>query len=214
MKYPVYNQRGEKLKDISLPKEIFGQKLLTELLHQVVVAQQANRRPVIAHTKIRSEVRGGGRKPWRQKGTGRARAGSTRSPIWKGGGVTFGPRKDRNYRQKINQKMAQKALLIALSTKVSDKEMKILDKITLPEPKTKLMQKILEKLSLSGSIMMVVNRDNRLLKRAGRNLKKTKVIFTEQINALDVLSYHHLLITLPAIENLKKRFLPQSEKSL
>ena len=212
MKYPVYNQRGEKLKDIILPKEIFEQKLLTELLHQVVVAQQANRRSVIAHTKIRSEVRGGGRKPWRQKGTGRARHGSIRPPIWKGGGITFGPRKDKNYQQKINRKMAQKALLVALSTKAKDKEMKILDKISLSEPKTKLMQKILDKLSLSGSIMIVVSRDNRLLKRAGRNLEKTRIVFAEQINALDLLSYRNLLITLPAIENLKKRFLPQSEK--
>lgn len=212
MKYPVYNQHGEKLKDVLLPKEIFAQELSAKLLHQVVVAQQANRRLIIAHTKIRSEVRGGGRKPWRQKGTGRARHGSIRSPIWKGGGITFGPRKDRNYQQKINRKMAQKALLMALSTKVEDKEMKILDKISLPEPKTKLMQEILEKLSLSGSVMVVASRDNKLLKRAGRNLEKTKIVFAEQINALDILSYRNLLITLPAIEGLKKRFLPKSEK--
>jgi large subunit ribosomal protein L4 len=212
MKYPVYNQRGEKLKDIVLPKEIFEQELLSELLQQVVVAQQANRRSVIAHTKIRSEVSGGGRKPWRQKGTGRARHGSIRSPIWRGGGITFGPRKDKNYKQKINRKMAQKALLIALSTKAKDQEMKILDKISLPEPKTKLMQIILDKLSLPGSIMIVINKDNRLLKRAGRNLEKTRIVFVEQINALDLLSYRNLLITLPAIENLKERFLPQSEK--
>ncbi len=212
MKYPVYNQRGEKLKDIILPKEIFEQELLSELLHQVVVAQQANRRPVIAHTKIRSEVSGGGRKPWRQKGTGRARHGSIRSPIWRGGGITFGPRKDKNYKQKINRKMAQKALLIALSTKAKDKEMKIIDKISLPEPKTKLMQNILDKLSLPGSMMIVVNKDNRLLKRAGRNIEKTRIVFVEQINALDLLSYRNLLITLPAIESLKERFLPQPEK--
>ncbi len=212
MKYPVYNQRGEKLKDIILPKEIFEQELLSELLHQVVVAQQANRRSVIAHTKIRSEVSGGGRKPWRQKGTGRARHGSIRSPIWRGGGITFGPRKDKNYKQKINRKMAQKALLIALSTKAKDKEMKILDKIFLPEPKTKLMQNILDKLSLPGSMMIVVNKDNRLLKRAGRNIEKTRIVFVEQINALDLLSYRNLLITLPAIETLKERFLPQPEK--
>ena len=212
MKYPVYNQRGEKLKDIVLPKEIFEQELLSELLQQVVVAQQANRRSVIAHTKIRSEVSGGGRKPWRQKGTGRARHGSIRSPIWRGGGITFGPRKDKNYKQKINRKMAQKALLIALSTKAKDKEMKILDKIFLPEPKTKLMQNILDKLSLPGSMMIVVNKDNRLLKRAGRNLEKTRLVSVEQINALDLLSYRNLLITLPAIETLKERFLPQPEK--
>jgi len=108
MKYPVYNQRGEKLKDIVLPKEIFEQELLSELLHQVVVAQQANRRSVIAHTKIRSEVSGGGRKPWRQKGTGRARHGSIRSPIWRGGGITFGPRKDKIISKRLIEKWLKK----------------------------------------------------------------------------------------------------------
>ena len=112
MKYPLFNQKGEKIGEVSLPKEIFGQDLNEDLLHQAIVVEEANQRKVIAHTKIRSEVSGGGVKPWRQKGTGRARVGSIRSPLWKGGGTTFGPRKERVFRKKINQKMKKKLILL------------------------------------------------------------------------------------------------------
>ena len=135
-KYPLWNQKGEKIGEVTLPKEVFGQKMNDNLVHQAAMTEEANRRIPIAHTKDRSEVSGGGVKPWRQKGTGRARAGSIRSPIWKGGGTTFGPRKERVFGKKMNRKMRNKALTMILSSKVDDKELKVLDKLSLKEPKT------------------------------------------------------------------------------
>ncbi len=117
MNISVYNQEGKEVGSTVLPKEIFGLEVSPDLVHQVVLSQTSNRRVAVAHTKDRSDVRGGGRKPWRQKGTGRARHGSRRSPIWKGGVVTFGPNKQRNFKKKINKEMRKKALLMGLSAK-------------------------------------------------------------------------------------------------
>ena len=146
MKYPVYNTSGEEVKQAELNPAIFGVKVKKELVHQVAMAQMNNARPVLAHTKDRSEVRGGGRKPWKQKGTGRARHGSTRSPLWAGGGVTFGPTKDRNFTQKINKKMKRKALFMCLSDRVKDSNLILLDKLELAAAKTREMDKLLRNL--------------------------------------------------------------------
>ena len=127
MKVPLYNIEGKEEGTALLPKEIFEVKMNADLVHQVVVSQMSNRRQITAHTKDRSEVRGGGRKPWRQKGTGRARAGSSRSPLWKGGGVTFGPRKDRNFKKEIPAKIRKKALFMVLSEKAKENTVIILD---------------------------------------------------------------------------------------
>jgi len=129
----TYNQKGEKTEQIELPKEIFGKEFKPDLIHQVVVSMQSSQRQGTAHAKNRSEVRGGGKKPWRQKGTGRARHGSTRSPIWIGGGVTFGPTKDRNYKKSIPKKMRRAALLSTLSAKAKDKEIAIIDEIKIKQ---------------------------------------------------------------------------------
>lgn len=142
----IYNQKAEQVGDIKLSDKIFGVKINEGLVHQAVVAQMANMRQVLAHTKDRSEVRGGGRKPWRQKGTGRARAGSIRSPIWIGGGVTFGPRKTRNFKKKINKKMSQTATMMVLSDKVNNKKFTVLDKLEISEFKTKIFDKMLKEL--------------------------------------------------------------------
>ena len=131
MKYPVYSQSGEKIGETLLPKEVFGVKTSPDLLWQVVRAYQANQRQTTAHTKTRGEVRGGGRKPWRQKGTGRARASSLRSPLFRGGGTVFGPTSEKDYRQKINQKAKKLALRSALSLKAKDKEMVIVENLHL-----------------------------------------------------------------------------------
>ena len=145
-KVNIYNQKAEPVGELKLSDQVFGVKANKSLVHQAVVAQMGNERQVLAHTKDRSEVRGGGRKPWRQKGTGRARAGSIRSPIWKGGGVTFGPAKDRNFKKNINQKMRQKAMLMALSDRVAGNNLIVLDKLAMPEFKTKTFEAMLKAL--------------------------------------------------------------------
>ena len=147
MEIATYNQQGKETGTIELPESIFGLKWNADLVNQVVNAQRSNQRQTVAHSKGRSEVRGGGKKPWRQKGTGRARHGSIRSPIWKGGGVTHGPTKERNFYKKVNKKMSKKALFVALSAKARDNEIMALDEIKLKEPKTKLAYEITKNIS-------------------------------------------------------------------
>lgn len=147
-KATVYNTSGEKVKEMELNPKVFALEVQSELITQAVVAQQANRRQNLAHTKDRSEVAGGGRKPWRQKGTGRARHGSIRSPLWRSGGITFGPRKNRNYSAKINKKAKRKAILMSLSDKAANQKIILLDKMSLEEAKTKKFFEILQNLKL------------------------------------------------------------------
>ncbi len=206
----VLNQQKEKVGSMDLPKSIFDVKLNSDLVHQIYLAMMANQRIAIAHTKGRGEVRGGGRKPWRQKGTGRARHGSIRSPIWRGGGVTFGPKKTRNFSQKINKKMKNKALLMLLSQKFKDGNLFILDKFAVSEPKTKLMAKILtlilDKPKLKKSydvLILTANPDERLI-RSGRNLVKTWISEAKSINVIDLLKYKYLVITKEVVEVLEK----------
>src|SRR3989338_7773386 len=162
-KFPVYNVNGEKVSDVELNPDIFGVAIKPQLVQHAIVIQQANARQVLAHTKNRGEVAGGGRKPWRQKGTGRARHGSTRSPIWIGGGVTFGPRNERNFEKKINKKMKRKALLMALSTKVADSQLVIFDDLKMKEAKTKTMANAITKVSklLKPKSLFVLNPENK-----------------------------------------------------
>lgn len=143
MKTDIYNAQGKKSGSIELPESVFGVAWNDSLMHQVVTAMQANARTPVAHTKTRGDVRGGGRKPWQQKGTGRARHGSIRSPIWKGGGVTHGPRNDKNYAREIPKKMRAKALFMALSRKLKDGEVIFVDSFGFETPKTALAQKAL-----------------------------------------------------------------------
>jgi len=213
LKIKVYNQKAEELKDLSLDDKIFGVKANNELLNQAVVSQRANTRQVLAHTKDRSEVSGGGKKPWKQKGTGRARAGSNRSPIWIGGGVTFGPTKERNFKKKINQKMKQKALLMALSDKVATKSLLILDKLELTEYKTKAFDAVLS--SLEKKVLknerrniLVINAGSRnQIFYSGRNLTGVKIINQNNINLLDLLSHRYLLVTEDVIKTWEKKYI-------
>ncbi len=213
MKIPVYNQKGEEVVKADLPAEIFEVELNSDLVHQVVVAQMANSRKVIAHTKDRSEKRGGGRKPWRQKGTGRARHGSIRSPIWKGGGVTFGPTKDRNFSKSINKKMKRRALLMTLTSKVKDKELVLLDKLELAESKTKLMVKIFNNLKnkfkkdLDKGTLVVLPQTDLKISRAVKNIPKIKTIRADSLNVLDILNHRYLLILQDSIEVIKKTYI-------
>lgn len=212
LKIKIYNQASEEVKDLELADNIFAVSANPELLHQAIVAQNNNSRQVLAHTKTRSEVAGGGKKPWKQKGTGRARAGSSRSPIWIGGGVTFGPRKDRNFKQKINQKMKQKAIFMALSDRVATKSMAVVDKIDLKEYKTKAVETILNDFDKKifktdrRSILIITSLKDDKLKYSLRNLQNTKLINLDNINLVDILNYRNLLLTESAVATFTKRY--------
>lgn len=212
LKIKVYNQSVAAVKDLELAEKIFGVKANNELLHQAVIAQMANARQVLAHTKDRSEVSGGGKKPWKQKGTGRARVGSSRSPIWIGGGVTFGPTKDRNFKKKINQKMKQKALFMALSDKLSTNSLVILDNLEFAEYKTKKFNTLLtdlEKKVLNNTrrdILVINETKEEKAKYSGRNLKGVKIINLENINLVDLLNYKNLLLTEAVVKVLSERY--------
>ena len=207
MKIDLYNQNGEKIGTTELPETVFGVEVKDRVLHQAVVAQMANMRQVIAHTKDRSEVRGGGKKPWRQKGTGRARHGSRRSPLWVGGGVTFGPTKYRNFEKKINTKARRKATLMALSGKAKDKELIVLDRIELAAAKTKEMAAIVARVvpDVSPALLMLPAK-NETIKRAGRNIADFKILNVGNINVLDLLSYKYLVLTQDTVEALNKKY--------
>ena len=209
----VYNQEGKEVGKAELPAEVFDVAMNNDLVHQAVVAQMANSRQVLAHTKDRGEVRGGGHKPWRQKGTGRARHGSIRSPIWKGGGVTFGPTKERVFAKKINKKMKRKALLMVLSTKVKDKEIVLLDKLELAEAKTKQMIEVINNLKTKikidlakGTLIVLASSDQKII-RAVKNIPKIKTIRADSLNVLDILSYRYLLMPQGAIEVIEKTYI-------
>ena len=208
MKYPVYNQEGKELDTaITLPKEIFDVKFNADLVHQISVSLSANKRQISAHTKNRGEVRGGGKKPWRQKGTGRARHGSSRSPIWKGGGITHGPRKDRIFEVEIPKKMRRKALFMVLTQKAKDNQLVILDKIELKVGKTKEMAKSLAKLPCNNQATLIAmsNYDKKIF-LASRNIKKTTIEDARNLNVLDVLSSKYLLLTKESIKTIEETF--------
>ena len=201
MKTNVYNLNNEVVGEIELPDDIFAREWNPDLVHQILVGMAANRRQPLAHAKGRAEVSGGGAKPWRQKGTGRARHGSRRSPIWVGGGVTFGPTKDKNYQVKINKKMAKAALRSALSKKVSDGELKVVDSLKTDWSKTKQWATALKILDASN-VLLVPTSENKLIYRACRNLPKTKCLSANSLNTEDVLKHKNLLIDKEAVKHL------------
>ncbi len=213
IKYKVYNQNGESVGEQKLSDRIFKIKTNLTLVHQAVVTQMANQRQVLAHTKDRSEVRGGGKKPWRQKGTGRARVGSTRSPIWIGGGVTFGPTNERNFKKKINLKMKQKAIFMVLSDKVEQKNLVILDKLNVSDFKTSIFNKIVknieEKISKKEkkkrSILIISDKLDEKSKYAARNLIGLKLMNLNNINIVDLLRYRDLAISKEVVKKLEER---------
>ncbi len=207
MKIDIYNQKGEVTGSTVLPKEIFGVDFNADLVHQISVSLSANKRQVSAHTKNRGEVRGGGKKPWRQKGTGRARHGSSRSPIWKGGGVTHGPRTDRIFEKEMPKKMRRKALFMVLSQKAKDNQLVILDKIELEKGKTKEMASSLQKLPCKnqGTLIALSNYDKKVF-MASRNIKKTSVEDARNLNVLQILSHKYLLLTKESIKTIENTF--------
>ncbi|PIS38912.1 MAG: 50S ribosomal protein L4 [Candidatus Nealsonbacteria bacterium CG08_land_8_20_14_0_20_43_11] len=217
MKIAVYNQEGKEAGQIALPKEIFDLKINPDLIYQVAVSQAANRRQVSAKAKNRGEVSGGGRKPWKQKGTGRARQGSIRSPLWKGGGVTFGPTTERNFKKQINRKMRRKAVLMLLSSKAKENQLLVLNELKIEAPKTKLMVAVIDNLlpilqkgkqTKSGkeTILLVLPGQDKNILLAGRNLENVKMIVAKDLNALALLSVKYLIFPEATMKVLKKKF--------
>ena len=211
MNVKVYNQTGEATGTMELPGGVFGLKWNADLVHQVVTSQMANMRVHTAKTKDRREVRGGGKKPWRQKGTGRARHGSIRSPLWKGGGVTHGPLTQKNFKKKVNKKMAKKALFTVLSAKARDGEIVVIDDLKFAEAKTKYAAQLFTNLmrheSLSritkgnGALVALSGRDD-MLKRTMRNLPYVSVDLAKNLNAQEVLQHKFMIFPKAAIETL------------
>ena len=225
MKVTVYNQEGKEVGSIELPADVFEVPFAADLVHQAIVAQRSNARHVIANTKDRSEVRGGGKKPWRQKHTGRARHGSIRSPLWKGGGVTFGPTAEKNYKKKINKKMKRKALCMALSSKARDNEMVVLDALEVTEPKTRIVSGIISSFSkafsshdssqdvgdkkekgVRGTFLLVIPRKDEIIGRSARNIPLVKVLHANSLNVVDVLSYKYLFLPKESIAVIKDTY--------
>jgi len=201
MKATLYNQKGEKKGDITLNKTIFGVEPNEGLIHEYLVYQQANARRPIAHVKNRSDVRGGGRKPFRQKGTGRARQGTIRAPHMKGGGVTFGPKKWQNFSKMMPKKMRKKALHGLLSSKAKNEKVLALDKFE--SEKTKDFATLVSKLPVERNVLVVVNREEKALRQASKNLAKSKTITSGYLNPADLLKYDNILFTETALKDLK-----------
>jgi len=191
---------------VDLPDEIFMAEVRTALLHEVVRNYLANQRQGTASTKTRGKVRGGGRKPWRQKGTGRARHGSIRSPLWRGGGVVFGPQ-PRDYSYRIPKKAKWVAMNSALSAKFRDGEITVIDNMNIEEPKTKLLRNILDKIGLNGSVLIVIPNKDEKVELAARNIPRVDVSRVKELNVYSVLSHERLLISKDAIEKMREAFL-------
>ncbi len=215
MEISVYNQQGKIMEEkMKLPKDIFEVPMNADLVHQVLISHTANQRQNSAHTKNRGEVRGGGRKPWRQKGTGRARHGSIRSPLWKGGGVTFGPRNEKNWEKDIPKKMKRKALFMVLSEKAKNNSLIVLDKLEMEKPKTKQMVEMIKKLPCKEASRLVATNEPstgsgqaKNIFLSARNIKKTGVLETRNLNIVDLLNYKYLLISKDGIKDIEKTFI-------
>ncbi len=201
----ICNSRKEEVGEIELNDEVFDVPIKSHLLHEVVSMQLAKRRAGTASTKGRSEVRGGGRKPWRQKGTGRARAGTRSSPLWRGGGVAFGP-KPREFTPKVSRKIRKQALKMALSAKFKENQMVVLDGFHLTEIKTKAVVELLDVFGVESVLVVIPERDE-VLERSARNVPHTKVLRSEGLNVYDILRYRHLMLMKDAVPKIEAALL-------
>ncbi len=199
----VYDISRAKVGEATLRDDIFSVPVQGHIMHEVVTMQLACRRAGTASTKGRAEVRGGGHKPWRQKGTGRARAGSNRSPIWRGGGIVFGP-KPRSYAYKVPKKVRRLALKMALSSKLANSQLIILDQYPFEAPKTKEFVKVLENLQVSKALFITAG-DDQVLTLSSRNVPYVQVMRPEGLNVYDILRYDYLVVFQPAISQIEER---------
>ncbi|HEY4486620.1 MAG TPA: 50S ribosomal protein L4 [Candidatus Paceibacterota bacterium] len=227
MKVTVYNQKGKEVDTVDAPENVFGLPWNGDLVHQIMVALQASLRTPIAHTKDRSEVSGGGKKPWRQKGTGRARHGSRRSPLWRHGGATFGPRNERTYKQKINKKMGMKALFVVLSKKMKQGEIAFIDGLDVGSGKTRDAKVVLENMQAipgftsymkkkKNGVGIFLARPDKTLSRSFKNFGNVDVAELRNINVLDALKYKRVVFTDPkaTISFLEKKTSKAKDVSL
>lgn len=205
MKVDVFNISAKKVGTMELSDAVFAQEYNEPLVHQVVVAQMANKRQGNKSTLTRSEVRGGGIKPWRQKGTGRARQGSIRSPQWTGGGVVFAP-KQRDFSQKINKKMKFAATVSALSAKVADGDFIVLDELKFKEAKTKLMAAVLKNFGIESRVLLIVSESDETVLRASANIANLTVINADLVNVYDLAANAKCIVTKAAVEKLEKAY--------
>ena len=202
-KVDVYDINGKKVSDVELKDNIFGIEPNENIVHEVLVNYLANQRQGTQSTKTRAEVRGGGRKPWRQKGTGRARQGSIRAPQWIKGGIALGP-KPRSYRYSLNKKEKQLAIKSVLSSKVLENKLTVVDKLELKEIKTKSMVKALDSLKIEGKTLFVLPEKNLNVQNSTRNLPNAKAIVVNTINVYDLLRYTNLVLTLDTVKKLEE----------
>jgi len=207
MEATIYNQKGTKAGTLELPAKVFGAKWRSDLVHQVVESMRSNKRAGTADTKDRGEVRGGGRKPWKQKGTGRARHGSTRSPIWVGGGVTHGPLAEKNYKRKISKSMRAQALFSVLSRKLKDGEIVFVDSLDMGAIKTKDAVAVVKNIEKASGLKFGASKKPKMLtalwernqkaEKSFRNISSLEIVFLKNLNPMDVLNHKYLLIENP-----------------
>lgn len=202
-KVTVFNQEGKENGEITLNDAIFGIEPNDNVLYDAIIMQQASQRQGTHSVKNRSAVRGGGRKPWRQKGTGRARHGSNTSPIWRGGGVVFGPT-PRSYSYKLPKKVRRLAILSALSQKVIDSELSIIDKLEFDKPKTKDFRALLDQLDVDRKALVVLEKDNEFAALSARNIPGVKVVAPDNVSVLDVVGHDDLILTQAALEQVEE----------
>lgn len=202
-KVALYNMQGQQIGEVELSDSVFGVEVKPEVMHQVVVNYLANQRVGTASTKTRGEVRGGGRKPWRQKGTGRARHGSIRSPLWRKGGIVFGP-KPRSYKYTLPKKLKRLALKSALSAKVRDNEIIVVDKLTMDVPKTKEMVKILTNLNANTKSLIVLDSPDINVVKSARNIPGVTTTTANTLNVYDILNHEKLIMTMDAVKRVEE----------
>ena len=202
-KVDVYNMQGKKVSDVELSEAVFGIKPNETVVHSVLVNYLANQRQGTQSTKTRAEVRGGGKKPWRQKGTGRARQGSIRAPQWIKGGIALGP-KPRSYTYRVNKKEKQLAIKSLLSAKVLDNELTVVDKLQVKEPKTKVMAKALTDLKVEGKALIILADKNENVLLSSRNIEGVKTIALNTINVFDLLNCNKLVLPLDTVKKLEE----------
>jgi large subunit ribosomal protein L4 len=210
MKIKVYNMEGKVVSEREMAPKLFDVKVNEGLVHLAAEAQDANSRVAAGHSKTRGEVRGGGKKPWKQKGTGRARHGSSRSPIWVGGGITFGPQSDRNYSKKINRKSKKVALAMALSDKVKNDALLGLDVFSINDGKTKLMAGMLKNLPVGRKTLLVLAKSDKLAIRASRNLQQIWTVTAGDLNLIDVLKADTVVAAVGALDLLEASYAKSS----